>query len=76
MFQHFGDAEQEGKMREFAAANVDNQIRIAIGSCWLSLPVGRRSLDELETQMRRLVERALRDFRDDWKAFGLVKPED
>jgi hypothetical protein len=30
----------------------------------------RRTLDELERQVRRIVERALRDFREDRQAFG------
>ena len=42
------------------------------GDYWrLGLPDGRRTTDEVEKQIRRLVERALRDLREDRDAFGL-----
>lgn len=49
---------------------VDQQIRQAIQFCWMSLPKARRTVDEAESQIRRIVDRALRDFRDDGEAFG------
>jgi hypothetical protein len=35
----------------------------------MSLPKERRTVEELEKQVRRLVDRALRDFREDRDAF-------
>ena len=54
----------------FGPAQIDQQIRQAIQFCWGSLPKERRKVKELEKQIRRLVDRALKDFREDQKAFG------
>ena len=35
---------------------------------WMALPKDRRNANELERQVRRLVDRALKDFREDWEA--------
>jgi len=57
----------------FGPAQVDQFVRQAIQMCWMSLPKERRSLKDLEKHFRRLVERALRDFKADNKAFGQAK---
>lgn len=68
-FDDSGDAEQ--KMAEwFGPAQVDQAVRQAIQFCWMGLPKERRTADEMEAQVRRIVDRALKDFRDDMKAFG------
>lgn len=36
----------------------------------MSLPKDRRKPDELERQLRRMLDRALKDFREDREAFG------
>jgi hypothetical protein len=36
----------------------------------MALPKERRNPDELERQIRRLVDRALKDFREDCQAFA------
>ena len=55
----------------FGPAQVDQAIRQAIQFCWMGLPKDRRTADELEAQIRRIVDRALKDFRDDSRAFGI-----
>ena len=54
----------------FGPAQIDHQIRQAIQFCWMGLPKQRRSVEEVEVQIRRIVDRALRDFREDRQAFG------
>ena len=54
----------------FGPAHIDQEIRQAIQFCWMSLPKERRTAEELETQIRRIFERALRDFREDQQSFG------
>ena len=54
----------------FGPAQIDHQIRQAVQFCWMGLPKERRSVEEVEVQIRRIVERALRDFREDRQAFG------
>ena len=55
----------------FGPGQVDQTIRQAIHFCWMSLPQKRRNAEEVEKEMRRIVDRALRDFRDDSTHFGL-----
>jgi hypothetical protein len=55
----------------FGPHQVDQSVRQALQVCWMSLPKERRTSKELEKQIRRLVARALKDFREDRKAFGL-----
>jgi hypothetical protein len=55
----------------FTPSQVDEQVRQAIQFCWMMLPEHKRTIDELEKQLRRIVERAVRDFREDAQAFGL-----
>jgi len=44
---------------------VDLHIRQAIHLCWTIMPAERKSIDEVEKEFRRLVDRALRDVRED-----------
>jgi hypothetical protein len=58
------------KMRQFfSPTQIDHQIRQAIQFCWMGLPKEKRNVDELERQIRRLVDRALRDLREDFDEF-------
>ena len=49
--------------------------RVRGGTCtlWMALPKDRRNADELERQIRRIVDRALKDFREDQEQFGRKK---
>jgi hypothetical protein len=69
-----GDPGAGDKMRRmFGPGQVDEQIRQAIHLCWMMLPDDRKTVAELEQQFRRIVERALKDLKDDADAFGLGK---
>ncbi|MBI5725575.1 MAG: hypothetical protein HZA50_16575 [Planctomycetes bacterium] len=57
----------------FGPGHIDNSIRQAISWCWMSLPKGKKNADELEKQMRRIFDRALRDFREDNEQFARSK---
>ena len=50
--------------------HVDQTIRQAIQVCWMGLPKERRTVEEVERQIRRIVERALQNFRKEGEAFG------
>jgi len=71
MFFNAGEGEEEAeKMRDFfGPTQIDQQIRRAIQFCWMGLPREKRNLDEVERQIRRLVDRALRDLRQDFDEF-------
>ncbi len=71
MFFNAGEGE-EGmeKLQEFfGPTQIDHFIRQAIQFCWMALPKEKRNVDELERQIRRLVDRALRDVQEDFDEF-------
>ena len=66
-----GPDDTSGRMDEFfGPGQVDQMVRQAVQFCWGNLPKERRTAEELEKQVRRLVDRALKDFREDREAFG------
>jgi hypothetical protein len=66
------DAESAQRMRAFLSPQqVDHQIRQAIQFCWMTLPPDKQNVEEVEKQIRRIVDRALRDLREDADSFGL-----
>jgi hypothetical protein len=72
---HTGEGEgAEERMAEFfGPGQIDHTIRQAIQFCWMGLAKERRNPEELEKQIRRLVDRALRDFHEDFEAFRRPK---
>ena len=66
------DPEAMKRMRAFLSPQqVDKGIRQAIQLCWMALPPERQNIDEVEKQVRRIVDRALRDLREDADFFSL-----
>jgi hypothetical protein len=66
-----GDEDAVQKMADlFGPGHVDHTIRQSIHFCWMALPKDRKNVDELEKQVRRIVDRALKDFREDCQEFG------
>jgi hypothetical protein len=49
----------------------DHALRQALAMCWAILPDNRKNVAEAETELRRLVERAIRDLREDAQSFGM-----
>ncbi len=71
-FYSADDPDLPDKFRKlFGPKQIDQQIRQAIQFCWMMLPEDRKSVDEVEQQIRRIVDRALRDLREDFDSFGL-----
>ena len=67
-----GGPEDMDKQRAFFGPHVvDHEIRRAIGMCWMSLPRERQNVEHVSAEMRRLLERALDDLREDAAAFGI-----
>ena len=54
----------------FGPGHVDQVVRQAISSCWMALPKERRNVEEVDKEIRRLVDRALANLREDQSAFG------
>ena len=49
---------------------VDQAIRQAIQHCWMMLPEEERTAGKVGEEIIRLVQRALKDLREDAAAFG------
>lgn len=66
-----GDAEgaADRMLEFFGPSQVDFTVRQAIHFCWLGLPKDRKNVEGLEQLFRHIVERALKDFREDSEAF-------
>lgn len=66
------DPEAMNRMQAlFGPLQVDQQIRQAIQFCWMAMPPDKQTADEVEKQIRRMVDRAFRDLREDSESFGL-----
>lgn len=71
-FAEAGDEEARRQMRKmFGPQQVDQMVRQAIQVCWMCLPEDKRTVDEAERQVRRILDRAIKDMREDTSAFGL-----
>ena len=51
--------------------DIDSMIRNAVSMCWSVMPAETRTLQRVEAEIRRLVDRALKDMIEDAKAFGI-----
>ncbi len=67
---------EEGERPHISPSDPDLDIRHAIKTCWVVLPEEMRNVNEVERQILRLVDRALRDFRDDFEEFFRTKSSD
>ena len=54
-----------------AVSGVDQRIRDCLQSLWLSMPADRVNIDDVESHFRRLVDRAVRDLREDMEHFAV-----
>ena len=60
------DGFDDEKWREMMGPGaVDRTLRSTIQMVWMTLPKERKTLDELEKEVRRLMDRAFRDMRED-----------
>ncbi len=72
--EELGDDDPEKARRiqsMFGPQQVDHQIRQAIQFCWMALPAERQNVDGVEQEIRRIVDRAIRDLREDFESFGI-----
>ena len=75
MFTKFSadDADGQERMREvFGPHQVEQAIGQAISMCWMMLPKERKNPDAVGEEIRRIVERALANLREDAQAFGIT----
>lgn len=53
---------------------VDMFMRQAVQMCWMMLPKAKKTVGNVESEVRRVVDRALKDFREDADRFGTGAP--
>ncbi len=53
--------------------HVDQEVRSALRNCWLFVDKNERTVDRVVSEFRRIVERAIKDLREDSQAFGVRK---
>ena len=58
-----------GIMNMFGPHAVDQLVRQCITQIWMLLPDDKKSVDVVEKELRRLVERAIKDLREDANVF-------
>jgi hypothetical protein len=64
------DPDAAEKMRAmFSPGQVDQIVRQAIQMCWMMLPASRKTVDEVEKEFRRIVDRAIENLREDSDSF-------
>jgi len=67
-----GSRDQSEQMRlMFGPQGVDHLIRQAISTCWMMLAKDKKKVDVVEAEIRRMMERAIKDFKEDAQAFGM-----
>ena len=60
-------------MREMMGPQaVDQLIRQAISMCWMMLPAESKNVESVEREIRRVVDRALNNLKEDAAAFGIA----
>ncbi len=59
----------------FTPAQVDQFLRQAVSTCWMMLPKERRTVANVEVEVRRILDRVLRNLREDAEAFGINPDE-
>ncbi|MCK4850443.1 MAG: hypothetical protein KAT11_03780 [Phycisphaerae bacterium] len=67
----FDIGDSEGMAKAMGPGVADTMIRGGIKMCWVMMPKDKKTVEYVETEARRLVERALRDLREDAQAFGV-----
>ncbi len=50
---------------------VDQMIHQAISICWMMLPAEKKTIEGLEGEVRRIVDRALSNLKEDARALGI-----
>ena len=68
-----GEGDPKKAMRDmFGPAGVDQLIRAAISTCWKMLPPEKKNHETVAAEIRRIMERALSNLKEDAKAFGFT----
>lgn len=67
-------AETQAMRAMFGPQQVEQQISQAISACWMMLPEKKRNVAAVAAEIRRIVERSLKNLEEDATAFGIGVP--
>ena len=70
MFESDETTDNGGDASFINPAQVDHLVRQLIQVCWMVLPKHRKTVAEVDRQVKRLINRALRDLDEDNREFG------
>lgn len=59
----------ESFRKHMSPSQVDQSVRSALQMCWMMLPSKKKTPEDVEAQFRKLVDRAIRDMREDFDTF-------
>jgi len=65
-----GEPDPEEFFKMLGPGHLAQMVGQAIQTCWMSLPKKRRTIDDLEKEFRRLVDRAFQNIREDESTLG------
>jgi hypothetical protein len=69
-FFNTNDPDDRKRMRSvMGPGQVDQHLRQTMQMCWMMLPDNKRTVDEVEKQIGRLLKRAIEDMREDADTF-------
>ena len=60
----------QGDSPHFLALLVTQTLHQAIMHCWLAMPAQKKTVQDVETELRRILQRTLKHWSDDAIAFG------
>ncbi|MBU0640964.1 MAG: hypothetical protein KKB50_19040 [Planctomycetes bacterium] len=55
----------------FGPQQVDQEIRQAIALCWMMMPEDKKNPEAVAAEIRRIVDRALANLKEDAGTFGI-----
>lgn len=65
-----GKPDRDAMQKMLGPQAVDQMIRQAISMCWVLIPEENRSVARVEQEIRRVVDRAIANLKEDNQAFG------
>jgi len=71
MLKNFKPGEEPNMSEFFGPMQVDHMIRQAIQFCWMGLPTESKTPEHVAEEIRRILERALKDLKEDARSFGI-----
>jgi hypothetical protein len=61
--------EDEAFLRAMGPQAIDHNIQQALSMCWMMLPASRRTVENVEIEVRRVVDRAIQNMKEDRDRF-------